>query len=387
MNRIGIAILGSGAIAKVHADSFSKLGDLCEIRAVCDIFPEKAEALIKEKALDHAVALPDYSALWDMDSIDAVSVCLPPGEHAKAAVAALDHGRHVIVEKPMACSLEECDQMIDAARRNNRILASVAQNRYKIPMMKIKKLLDSGELGRVLQANISSWWWRGQNYYDLWWRGTWEKECGGCTTSHATHHIDLMLWMLGKPRAVTAVMGNAGHFNSECEDLSYAIFEYPGAMALLNASLVSHGEEQELVFQCERAGISIPWKVRASKALGNGFPEEDKDEENRIQQLYDSLPEIPEEGHAAQLRNFLKAIRGEEDLFISGRDGRDTIEIIMGIYKSSIEHRPVIFPIKEDDPFYRKDTMVRSMPHFHEKLKSVDNLADVGISLGRDVGK
>ena len=196
-----------------------------------------------------------------------------------------------------------------------------------------------------------------------------------------------MLWMLGKPRAVTAVTGNVGHFNSECEDLSYAIFEYPGAMALLNASLVSHGEEQELVFQCERAGVSIPWKVRASKALGNGFPEEDKEEEERIQRLYDSLPEIPEEGHTAQLRNFLKAIRGEEELFISGQDGRDTIEMIMGIYKSSVEHHPVVFPIKEDDPFYRKDTMVKSMPHFHEKLKSVDNLADIGISLGRDVGK
>ena len=386
MDRIGIAILGSGAIAKVHADSFKALGDICEVRAVCDIFPDKAEALIKEKELD-AAALSDYSQLWDMDGIDAVSICLPPGEHAKAAVAALEHGMHVITEKPMATSLEECDAMINAAKRNGRLLASVAQNRYKIPMMKVKEIISSGAIGKILQTNINSWWWRGQNYYDLWWRGTWEKETGGCTTSHATHHIDLMLWMLGKPRGVTAIMGNVGHDNSECEDLVFAVFDYPGSMALVNASLVSHGEEQEMIFQGEKAGISIPWKVRASKPLGNGFPEPSEEEMERVNALYDAIEPIPEEGHIAQLRNFVRAIRGEEELFITGQDGRNTIEMIMGIYKSAAEHKAVTFPIASDDPFYRKETMVRMMPHFHEKLKSVDNLADVGITLGRDVGK
>jgi len=99
----------------------------------------------------------------------------------------------------MAASLEECDEMIEAARRSDRVVSVVAQNRFRTDMMKLKQVVDSGLAGKILHAQVDSYWWRGQTYYDLWWRGTWEREGGGCTLNHAVHHLDALQWMMGMP--------------------------------------------------------------------------------------------------------------------------------------------------------------------------------------------
>lgn len=278
--------------------------------------------------------------------------------------------------------------MIKAAEDNNRILSVVAQNRYKTPNQKVKALLDEGAVGQVVSATVNSLWWRGENYYDIWWRGTWEGETGGCLANHAVHHIDLMQWMLGMPDTVNAFISNVAHSNSECEDLAAAILRYPDKVVQLNASLVNHSEEQALLFHGRRASISVPWQVTASKAQPNGFPEKDVDTEAEIKKRYDALPELPVEGHPAQIKNFLRAILGQEQLLIDGVQGRNTIELLAAIYKSAFTGHQVILPILPDDEFYKKGGIAAKMPHFHEKQKSIESFGDVKpITLGRDVGK
>lgn len=384
---LGIAILGSGAIAAVHADAYLQYPDRCEIRAVCDLFPEKAQDMIDRKGLTAALAYGKIEEVLARPDIDAVSICLPPSAHAAIAVKALEQGKHVLVEKPMASSLEECDAMIAAAKRANRLLSPVAQNRFKTPNMRVKQMIDAGDAGRVLHATVNSLWWRGGNYYDIWWRGTWEQECGGCVTSHAVHHIDLLLWMLGKPRRVTAVIGNVGHDNSECEDVGIAILEYPGMLAQMTASLVTHDEEQELVFQAQSGRLSVPWKTAVSKALPNGFPQADTAAKDALQARYETLPALKVEGHPAQVKNFLDAIDGSDDLLITGESGRDAVELIMAVYKAASTGLPAMLPIGADDPFYRRASMTAAMPRFHEKTRSVENFSTSEITLGRDVGK
>jgi predicted dehydrogenase len=193
--------------------------------------------------------------------------------------------------------------------------------------------------------------------------------------------------MLGSPERVTAIIANTAHDNSECEDLAIAILEYPGMLAQVTASLVSHDEEQEMIFQTEKARLSIPWKTAASKALPNGFPEEDPGVKTKIQSRYDELPVLPLEAHSAQTGNLIGAINGDEPLFVTGRDGREALQLIMAIYKSSVIKAPVSLPIAPDDPFYRQDTMVSSMPRFHQKKRSVENFTAAKITLGRDYGK
>jgi predicted dehydrogenase len=383
----GIAILGSGAIAAVHAEAWLSFKEKCEVRAVCDLYPDKAQALIDGKGLKNAKAFKEIDEVLALPGIDVVSICLPPDVHCSAAVKALKAGKHVLVEKPMAASLEECDEMIRAAEESGKLLSPVAQNRFKTPNSKVKRLLEEKAAGRVFHAVVNSLWWRGGNYYDIWWRGTWKSEHGGCVTSHAVHHVDLLLWMLGRPERVTAIIANTAHDNSECEDLGIAIFEYPGMLAQMTASLVTHDEEQELIFQAEKGRISVPWKTAASKALPNGFPEEDAVAKQSLQAAYDALPSLTLEGHPAQISNFLAAIDGKESLAISGADGRNALELIMAIYKSSVLRAPVTLPIAPGDPFYSRDSMSAAMPRFFEKKRTVENFASSQITLGRDVGK
>ena len=143
-----------------------------------------------------------------------------------------------------------------------------------------------------------------------------------------------------------------------------------------------------MIFQGEKASVSVPWQVSAAKALPNGFPEEDTATEQAIQQQYEALPDLPVEGHPAQIGNFLRAIRGEEPLGIDGQQGRNTIELIAAIYKSAATGQTVHLPLTPDDVFYRKGGIASVMPHFHEKTKSIDNFAPTKpITLGRDVGR
>lgn len=385
MKTHGIAILGTGAVAPAHVHSYRQIVN-CKILAICDVFPQKAEEFTKANGIMGAAIYSDYHELLRRTDIEAVSICLPPSMHCEVTCAALAAGKHVLCEKPMATSLEECDRMIELAEKMGKLLAIVSNNRFRTSVMKVKKMLDAQVGGKLYFAKVDSLWYRGGNYYDLWWRGTWEKECGGCTASHGVHHIDLLQWMCGMPQRVTAVIGNVAHFNSQCEDYAIAILQYPNMVAEITATICSHDELQELVFQTEKGRLSIPWKPYASKALPNGFPERNSEAEKEFQACYDSLPELKKENHAGEIDNFIAAIEGREELIVPGLQGRNTMELIMAIYKSSVEQRPVDLPIQKDDPFYCRDTFINTMPHFYEKSKSIQNADNAPpISFGRDL--
>ena len=382
---INVGIIGAGAIASVHAASYKRFSQRARVAAVCDVFKDKAEAFIAEKA-PGAIAFDKIEQMLADPYIDAVSICLPPNAHASVAEQALRMGKHVLVEKPMASSLEECDAMIRAARESGKLLSVVSQNRFKTPVARIKRMIDGGDIGKVVYANFDSLWWRGQVYYDLWWRGTWEQESGGCFMSHAVHYLDLMHMLLGMPKRVQATIANVGHNNSECEDVGSAVFDYGDKLVQFNCSLVSHGERQSIRIEGEKGSIAVPWELAASCALPNGFPQEDQAEKAKLEHAYNALPELLLEGHDAQISNFLGAIEGVEPLIIDGAEGRKTLELVMGIYKSAVSGQPVDLPIVADDAFYKKATMVAAMPKFNTKTKSVENFSTSEITLGRNLG-
>ncbi|MDR2788624.1 MAG: Gfo/Idh/MocA family oxidoreductase [Candidatus Accumulibacter sp.] len=383
----GVAILGAGAIAAVHADAFLRFSDRCEIRAVGALHLDRAKRLIDRKGLTAATACEGVDEALARDDVDVVSVCAPPGAHADIVVKALRAGKHVLVEKPMAPGLAECDRMIEAAQASRKLLSPIAQNRYKTPYHKMARLLKAGLGGPVKHVTVNSLWWRGPNYYDPWWRGTWDGEGGGCVMNHAVHHLDLLLWMAGMPRRVTALIGNVAHDNSECEDVGIAILEYEGFLAQVTASLVTHDEEQEIIFQTERGRLSVPWKTASSRALPNGFPEEDREAAEYLAGAYERLPPLDLEGHPAQIGNFLDAVDGRDELLITAQDGRNVIELITAIYEAAQSRSPVALPIPRDDAFYRRDSMLAAMPRFHRKTRSVERSEVLEIKLGRDVGR
>ena len=378
---IRVAIVGTGGICHAHIKAYLQFPERCRIVALVDIIPGKAQKVKEQYGLDAEVFL-DHHEILDRE-IDLVDVCTPPFAHAEITINALRSGKNAVCEKPMAASLEECDAMLKARDESGKKLSIIAQNRFRLPVRNLKALLDNGMAGKVRHVTVNSLWFRGHSYYDLWWRGPGEKEGGGCTLNHAVHHIDMLGWMMGTPERITSVLANTGHDNAEVEDLSVSIAEYPGALAVVTASVVDHGEEQALIFQCEKAKIAFPYSVFASQPQPNGFPLAEPDETfaEEAEKYLASLPPLPYEMHVGQLENVLTALETGGDVAITGEDGRRTIELITSIYKAGSTRQTVTLPIRPDDPFYTVDGIRKAVPHFYEKTTSVEN-QDGDLSFG-----
>lgn len=383
---IRVAIIGTGNISKSHIKGYLEYQDRCKIVAMVDIYPEKAKAKIEEFGLKDAKIYSSYKDMLEKEDIDLVSVCTPPYVHAEISIECMKAGMNILCEKPMASSLEECDKMLQTAKETGKTLGIVAQNRFRSAIMNLKKTLDADMIGKIRWVDVDSYWWRGHSYYDLWWRGTWETESGGCTLNHAVHHIDMLNWMMGGiPKKVNAVLGNVAHDNSEVEDVSVAVLQYDnGAIARLTSSLVHHGENQKIEFQGSEARISAPWNVTASTSKGNGFPVKNTELEEELTKFYEGLPELKQEGHTGEIDDVLTALENGTEPLITGKSGRNTIELITAIYKAGFEERTVELPILKEDPWYRVEGIMKNVKHFNEKTTFLENFSDQAITVGSD---
>lgn len=385
---LDVAVVGTGNISNAHIQGLLTFPERCRIVALCDIFPEKAKAAKKRYHLSDAVVFDDHEKMLASGlHIDLVHVCTPPSCHAEIAIHSMEAGKHVLVEKPMAPSLKECDEMLEAEKRSGVVMGCIAQNRFRNSIYKLKKTLDSGLAGKLRCAHINSLWWRGHCYYDLWWRGTWEKEGGGPTLNHAVHHIDMINWMQGQlPVEVTAMLANVMHDNSEVEDLSFAALRYgDGSVGEVTSSVVHHGEEQGIVLQCENAKIAAPWSCVAEVTQPNGFPVEGHNQElmEQLNAYYQGLEDLAYEGHTGEIDNVLTALEQGKRPMITGADGRKTVELITAIYKAGFEKRTVTLPIQPEDEYYTVEGIQKHAPHFYEKSVSMENLlSDKDITVG-----
>jgi predicted dehydrogenase len=384
MKKIQVAVIGSGGISKAHNKGLLAFPDLCEIVALCDIYPEKAEKLKQEYDLNCVIFDSHESILTAEIKPDLVHICTPPFTHAPIAISCMDKGIHVVVEKPMATCLEDCDRMLEAEKRNGVTLFCISQNRFRDPIYKLKKISESGLVGKVKFADVRSLWWRGHSYYDLWWRGLWEKEGGGPTLNHAVHHIDMLNWIKSElPEEVTAVLANVMHDNSEVEDLSIAILKYKdGTLAQILSSVVHHGEEQGIELQCEFAKISAPWSCLAFESKPNGFFDKNEELENKISKEYAEIPLLIHQGHTGQIDDILTSVQTGKLPLVSSQDGKMTMELITAIYKSGCKKQTVKLPLEKDDEFYHFEGILKNAIRFHKKSGNVENFGDDEISLG-----
>lgn len=381
------AIVGTGNISNAHISGLLTFPDKIQIVALCDIFPEKAEAIKEKYKLKDATVFDAHEKMLKSGiKIDVVHVCTPPSSHAEIAINSMNAGVNVLVEKPMAPSLKECDAMLEAEDQNHVTMGVIAQNRFRNIIYKLKETLDSGLAGNLKVAHIDSLWWRGHCYYDLWWRGTWAKEGGGPTLNHAVHHIDMINWMKGElPVEVNCMLGNVMHDNSEVEDISFAAVKYAdGAVGMITSSVVHHGEEQGIILQCADAKIAAPWDVKAEISQPNGFPTDEGNQAliTKLNDFYKAIPDLEHEGHTAEIENFYDSVADKTRPLITGIDGRKTVELITAIYKAGFEKRTVRLPIAKDDVYYTVEGIQNHAIHFYEKTSSVENLESGKVTLG-----
>jgi predicted dehydrogenase len=229
------AIIGCGAIHSVHADAISSL-ETVRLRVVADTDKEKAQAAAVKYDCKYTT---DYTEILNNPDVQIVHLCTPHFLHAPMAKAFMQAGKHVITEKPMGLNMQECNELIEISRQTGRNLGVCLQNRYHDTSIKMKELVDSGEMGRVLGARAFLTWSRDRDYYlKSPWRGTWEKEGGSLLMNQAIHTLDLLQWLLGDVEDVKGAIST--HYLSdliETEDTAEAVLYFrSGTRALFYAS-------------------------------------------------------------------------------------------------------------------------------------------------------
>ena len=238
---IKFAIVGCGRIAQRHAEHIQNNGVL---EAVCDVIQERADALAKQYEAKAFYSVEDFISA-DLD-IDVVAICSPNGLHAAHSIVALKAGYHVLCEKPLGLSVQECGDMIKTAEQMNKRLFAIKQNRFNPPVAAVKKIIDEGRLGKIFDVQLSCFWNRNEDYYKNSWKGTKTLD-GGTLFTQFSHFIDLLYWMLGDVKEVKAFMGNYTHEGIiEFEDTGVVILKfYNGAIGTINYTVNSFAKNME----------------------------------------------------------------------------------------------------------------------------------------------
>jgi len=236
---VRFAIVGAGAIGRLHASVITTAVPGAELVAVVDRTPAKAAELARGYG---AEAYPTLAAALDRPDVDAVAVCTPSGVHADSAVAALDAGRHVLIEKPIDVTLAAARRIIAAQRRAGTVAGVVSQHRFDPASQAVYRAVRAGQLGRISSAVVSMAWWRSQEYYDsAGWRGTVALDGGGAVMNQAIHWVDLLVWLLGAPVEVTASTARLAHDGIEVEDTAVATLRFAGgALGVLHATTAAY---------------------------------------------------------------------------------------------------------------------------------------------------
>ena len=236
---ITFELIGCGRVAPRHAQSYGQAHE-ARLAAVADI------RQIAPGALPRSIGRirSNYHELLARPDIDAVSICVPSGLHAQVAIDALQAGKHVLVEKPIALSLADADRMIAVARECGLRLGVVLQNRYNSPMQQVRRAVDEGRLGRLYLGNACVRWYRPQSYYDDEWHGTWAMD-GGALMNQSIHHIDALQWFMGPVQSVQAYAATLAH-RMEAEDVGVAVLRFAsGALGTVEGSTLTWPQNLE----------------------------------------------------------------------------------------------------------------------------------------------
>jgi UDP-N-acetyl-2-amino-2-deoxyglucuronate dehydrogenase len=342
----GFGIVGAGVIASTHADAIASIPDATLI-AISDVEPERSKSL----AAQHDCATePDLDTLLARDDVDVVSVCVPSGLHAEVGIRAAAAGKHLVVEKPLDVSLEAADRLICAARAAGVVMTVMAQHRFDQGLIELRRLLDEGQLGRLVLGEASTKWHRSQGYYDsAAWRGTWALD-GGSLMNQGIHYLDLLLWAMGPVAEVTALFSTQTH-QIEVEDAALAVLRFTsGAVGTVVASTAVYpGFAQRLeingtggsvviedgtITRCELSADRADPAPRSTLPAGGSSPAA----------AAANPAGLGIASHAAQISDLLDAIEEGRPPAVTAEDGRAALEIVCAVYESARDGRAVRLP-------------------------------------------
>jgi predicted dehydrogenase len=359
---IGTALVGVGHVADTHAQA---LAALPESRFV-GVFDSNTHRALDFAARYGVMAYRSLDELLEDDAVQSVSVAVPHRVHGEVAIDIANAGRHVIVEKPMASTLAECDAMIAAAESNHVQLALISQRRWYEPVRRVKAAIDEGRIGRPILATLVLLEWRGPDYYAMDpWRGTWGGEGGGILVSQATHQLDILQWFMGPVVEVDGYAANLSHPTIEVEDTVVALLRF--ANGALGSIVASNSQTPGLYGQIHihgDNGASIGVQTESGSAFVSGVTTHVDSPFNDLWTIpgeADSLPrwrrsdrarvrgdDVMTRYHRLQIQDFLDAIASGREPAVSGREGRKSVELFTALYRAQRSARRVTFPVRPD---------------------------------------
>jgi predicted dehydrogenase len=286
--------------------------------------------------------------MLENEDIDIVSICTESGYHSKQAIYCMNKGKHVIVEKPIALSIQDADKMIKVAKVKNVKLCVSHQNRFNPVIQLLWNAIEQERFGKLIGGNARILWSRSQDYYkQASWRGTYELD-GGCLMNQCIHNIDLLQWMMGgKIRWVSGAVNNYSHPNIEVEDYGSIQMEFEnGAIGNVEGTVCVTGGnlEETLTIIGEKGFVSIGG-VAVNKIESWRFDDGLDKEENIMAEFNQEVESIYGEGHSMLYKNFVESIENNIEPYINGEEAIASMQIILASYKSNQEGRRIIFPV------------------------------------------
>ena len=343
-----VAIIGAG-IGAQHLAGYAALPERFRVKTICDLDEARGRSLA-DKCMG-AGFVADVSEVLSDPEIDIVDVCLPPDLHCRTCLDALDAGKSVVCEKPLACSLSEADRLIERSRHTGGAIFPVFQYRYGPGMSQLRALIDSGIAGRCYAGTLETHWDRPAAYYDVGWRGTWAGEQGGAVLGHAIHIHDLLMTLLGPVKLVYADVATRVN-DIEVEDCAaLAVRMRDGALVTSSITLGAAGNTSRLRLMFEGFTVESDHAPYAPAARGWTFIARDPARQRDIDAM---LADVPKSGtgYEAFFEATADALDGRPGCEVTLEDGRRSIELATAIYGSARSGQPEDLPIKSGHPFY-----------------------------------
>lgn len=343
------ALIGCGRIAVNHIKA--AVNNKLDIVAVCDPIPEAMENLLAKYGLEKDDAIHRYSDYREMITTEKpvlVGIATESGLHAEIALFCIDHGVNLIIEKPMAMSIADADEIIRRSEARGVKVSACHQNRFNVAVQETRKALEAGRFGKLSHGSVHVRWNRNQDYYtQAPWRGTWAQD-GGCLMNQCIHGIDLLRWMMGdEVEEVYGVTRQQFHHYLEAEDVGMAVVKFKnGAIGTIEGTTNVYPKnlEETLYIFGETGTVKIGGTSTNNIDVWNFADENAADAKNKGFQ--EATSNVYGNGHTSLYADVIDAIEHDRKPYVDAVAGRNALEMILAIYQSSAEGKPVKLPLE-----------------------------------------
>lgn len=344
------ALIGCGRIAVNHMKA--AINNELEIVAVCDVLEEKMEELLAKYGLEKDESIKrytDYKKMIEELQPELASIATESGLHAEIALYCIEKGVNLIIEKPMAMSIEDANKIIDLAEKKNVKVSACHQNRFNVAIQKLRKAVESGRFGKLSHGSIHVRWNRNAGYYEQApWRGTWEQD-GGALMNQCIHGIDLLRWMMGDEiEEIYGATRQQFHDYLEAEDVGMAVIKFKnGAIGTIEGTtnVFPKNLEETLYIFGENGTVKIGGTSTNNIDVWDFAVETEEDQENKG--LEEETSNVYGNGHTSLFADVMDAIENDRKPYVDAVAGRNALEVVLSIYKSQKTAAPVKFPLTD----------------------------------------